>query len=92
MHTTKIVEVGSLVEEFATEYLMILFGQQIPPELKDICVVHDSEANHNFETLGHISIYFRIGENEVLPGAIVVEPQVFQKFAIGDTIRFGEPQ
>ena len=42
MHTTKIVEVGSLVEEFAAEYLMILFGQQVPPELKDICVVHDN--------------------------------------------------
>ncbi|MCA6766287.1 PTS glucitol/sorbitol transporter subunit IIA [Enterococcus hirae] len=120
MHTTKIVEVGSLVEEFAAEYLMILFGQQVPPELKDICVVHDnhetaknviktgdiliignqeyeikevgSEANHNFETLGHISIYFRTGENEVLPGAIVVEPQIFPEFAIGDTIRFGESQ
>ena len=57
-------------------------------EIKEV----GSEANHNFETLGHISIYFRTGENEVLPGAIVVEPQIFPEFAIGDTIRFGEPQ
>lgn len=33
MHTTKIVEVGSLVEEFAAEYLMILFGQQVQRHL-----------------------------------------------------------
>ncbi|MBC1366233.1 PTS sorbitol transporter subunit IIA [Listeria innocua] len=47
-----------------------------------------TEANKNLEELGHISIYFRSGQNEVLPGAIVVSPEVFPTMAIGDTIQF----
>jgi PTS system glucitol/sorbitol-specific IIA component len=45
-------------------------------------------ANKNFEELGHISIYFRTGENEVLPGAIIAEPEVFPDFEVGDVITF----
>lgn len=45
-------------------------------------------ANKNFEELGHISIYFRTGENEVLPGAIIVEPEVFPTFQEGEVINF----
>ncbi|MBF2545618.1 PTS glucitol/sorbitol transporter subunit IIA [Listeria seeligeri] len=47
-----------------------------------------TEANKNLEELGHISIYFRSGENEVLPGAIVVSPEIFPTLAIGDTVHF----
>ncbi|MGM0239972.1 PTS glucitol/sorbitol transporter subunit IIA [Enterococcus sp. AZ103] len=43
-------------------------------------------ANQNFDELGHISIYFRNEETEVLPGAIVASPEVFPSFAIGDFI------
>lgn len=43
-------------------------------------------ANKNFEELGHISIYFRDEETEVLPGAVVVAPEDFPSFAVGDEI------
>lgn len=45
-------------------------------------------ANKNFDELGHISIYFRSGENEILPGAIIAEPEIYPTFNQGDTIRF----
>ncbi|GMA09325.1 PTS sorbitol transporter subunit IIA [Tetragenococcus halophilus subsp. flandriensis] len=114
MYQTKITEIGNLVEEFREEVLLVLFGPKVPPELKDISVIHESnkepkdiftqngkikignqvytitkvgtEANKNFESLGHISIYFREGENEVLPGAINVTPQVFPELQVGNTI------
>lgn len=47
-----------------------------------------SAANANFDELGHVSIYFRDGENEVLPGAIIVEPNEWPAFAVGSTITF----
>lgn len=43
-------------------------------------------ANKNFEELGHVSIYFRDEETEVLPGAIVAKPAVFPTFAVGSEI------
>lgn len=117
MHKTKIVEIGPIVEDFAEEFLLILFGPEATAELRDICVIHESiddpkdvikkngkltigeqeyrvlevgdEANPNFESLGHISIYFRDGENnEILPGAILVEPKIFPSVALGDEIVF----
>lgn len=47
-----------------------------------------SAANDNFDELGHVSIYFRDGENEVLPGAIVVKPNEWPDFRTGDQIVF----
>ncbi|EAC5222528.1 PTS sorbitol transporter subunit IIA [Listeria monocytogenes] len=47
-----------------------------------------SDANKNLEELGHISVYFRSGQNEVLPGAVVVSPEVFPSMTIGDSIQF----
>lgn len=47
-----------------------------------------SAANQNFKELGHISIYFRTGENEILPGAIIAEPEIFPNIQIGETIKF----
>lgn len=119
MYTTKIVEIGPLVEDFAEEFLLILFGPEAMAELRDICAIHEStdtpktviqkggrltigdqeyhilevgeEVNPNFESLGHISIYFRDGENnEILPGAILVEPKVFPKLQVGEEIIFEE--
>ncbi|MBO0460225.1 MULTISPECIES: PTS glucitol/sorbitol transporter subunit IIA [Enterococcus] len=46
-------------------------------------------ANQNFDELGHVSIYFQEGENEILPGAISVEPSIYPKLAIGDMIKIG---
>jgi PTS system glucitol/sorbitol-specific IIA component len=45
-----------------------------------------SQANANFEELGHISIYFRNAVGEILPGAIIVSPGEFPKFELGDVI------
>ncbi|MFK4567484.1 PTS glucitol/sorbitol transporter subunit IIA [Enterococcus sp. UD-01] len=45
-------------------------------------------ANKNFDELGHISIYFRTGENEILPGAIIAEPEIYPAVKLNDTIRF----
>ncbi|EHC6632506.1 PTS glucitol/sorbitol transporter subunit IIA [Listeria monocytogenes] len=47
-----------------------------------------TDANKNLEELGHISVYFRSGQNEVLPGAIVVSPEVFPTITVGDSIQF----
>lgn len=47
-----------------------------------------SEANKNFEELGHISIYFKQSDDGILPGAIEVEPAVFPDLNIGDDICF----
>lgn len=117
MHQTKITEIGSIVEDFAEEFLLVLFGPEATAELRDICVIHEtdqrpadalkkggkliigsqeytilevgSEANPNYQALGHISIYFRDGaNNEILPGAILVEPKVFPKLQVGDVITF----
>ena len=45
-----------------------------------------SQANANFEELGHISIYFRNAIGEILPGAIIVSPGTFPNFEIGGVI------
>lgn len=116
MFSSKIVEIGSLVEEFKQENLLVLFGKDAPPELADISVLHvpeednghklvegstlsiskdeyyivqvGSEANENFDTLGHVSIYFSDDENtEILPGAILVTPSHFPELALNEKIK-----
>lgn len=47
-----------------------------------------TEANKNFEELGHISIYFKENDDGLLPGSIQVEPAVFPELNIGDEIHF----
>lgn len=48
-----------------------------------------SEANKNFEELGHLSIYFsEDGSMEILPGAIGVMPDEFPSVSIGEVVRF----
>lgn len=47
-----------------------------------------SEANKNFEELGHISIYFKENNDGLLPGAIEVEPAIFPELNVGDNICF----
>lgn len=45
-------------------------------------------ANQNFHELGHISIYFNEGSEDLLPGAVLAEPNVFPGIRKGDQIRF----
>ncbi|WP_152657844.1 PTS glucitol/sorbitol transporter subunit IIA [Oceanobacillus sp. CFH 90083] len=40
MVKTHILEIGALVPEFEEENLLVLFNETVPPELKDISVVH----------------------------------------------------
>lgn len=47
-----------------------------------------SSANENFEELGHISIYFKSGTDDLLPGAVLAEPEVFPTIEQGDVIKF----
>ena len=47
-------------------------------------------ANKNFDELGHVSIYFGADSSELLPGAIIVSPQLFPAIEIGDTIKINE--
>ncbi|MEX2785301.1 PTS glucitol/sorbitol transporter subunit IIA [Streptococcus sp. H49] len=46
-----------------------------------------SAANANFEELGHVAIYFREGNSDILPGSITARPVVFPKLKAGDSIQ-----
>lgn len=46
-----------------------------------------SSANQNFEELGHVSIYFRSAQEEVLPGAVIASPKVFPTINVGDELK-----
>lgn len=116
MSKTVIKEIGPIVETFKEDSLLVLFGGDATPELREISVVHEpvevpnqsikesgtlqignqkynitkvgSDANANYESLGHISIYFADGDKEILPGAIVVSPSTFPEINVGDIIEF----
>lgn len=45
MFKSKVVEIGELVKDFEEEKLLVLFGTQAPPELKDISVIHEPVSN-----------------------------------------------
>lgn len=45
-------------------------------------------ANKNFAELGHISIYFSMDKKEILPGAVLAEPEIYPTFYQGHIIRF----
>ena len=47
-----------------------------------------SAANRNLKELGHISIYFSKPKEQVLPGAVFVEPFTFPYLEVGKEIRF----
>lgn len=67
-----ILEVGTKIEMAGTTYTVTKVGDA---------------ANKNFDELGHVSIYFRSGENEILPGAIIAEPEVYPSLQPGDVIK-----
>lgn len=46
-----------------------------------------SLANANFEELGHLSIYFK-DTDDLLPGAIQVEPSIFPNVEVDEIITF----
>ncbi|MGT2910145.1 PTS glucitol/sorbitol transporter subunit IIA [Streptococcus cameli] len=46
-----------------------------------------SAANANFQELGHVAIYMKKGDEELLPGSIIVEPSVFPQLNPGDTMK-----
>lgn len=70
--TGDVLQVGSKIEMGGQVYTISKVG---------------SAANANFQELGHVSIYLREGENDILPGAIIAEPVVFPKLKVGDQIK-----
>lgn len=45
MFKSQVKEIGELVKDFEEESLLVLFGIDAPPELRDISVIHEPEAN-----------------------------------------------
>lgn len=67
-----ILEVGTKIEMGGITYTVTKVGDA---------------ANKNFDELGHVSVYFRTGENDILPGAIIAEPELYPSLQPGDTIK-----
>lgn len=67
-----VIKVGTKIQLGEIEYTVIEAG---------------NAANANFQELGHVAIYMRKGEEEILPGSILVEPAVFPQLKPGDTLR-----
>ncbi|KAB2329284.1 PTS glucitol/sorbitol transporter subunit IIA [Bacillus mesophilum] len=47
MLRTVVKQIGEIVPDFKEENLLILFGPEAPPELKDISVIHEVDENPN---------------------------------------------
>lgn len=62
MYQTRVTEIGPIVEEFEEEGLLILFGPSATPELKEICVVHESGVPS--ENVIHADGVLKIGKQE----------------------------
>lgn len=41
LYESKIIEIGIMAEEFLKEDTMVIFNDTAPPELRDICFVHE---------------------------------------------------
>lgn len=39
LYTTKVIKIGEVAESFLNEGMFILFGDQVPGELEDICFI-----------------------------------------------------
>lgn len=61
----------------------IMFGQQTYV-VEDIGHV----ANGSLYELGHASLYFDIGDEDLLPGSIALSPNVVPEINVGDVIQF----
>ncbi|WP_019555320.1 PTS glucitol/sorbitol transporter subunit IIA [Propionispira raffinosivorans] len=54
IYKTKVVKLGSLVESFKSEKMMILFNENAPEELVDYCVLHDGNQLQGLVKIGDI--------------------------------------
>ncbi|REJ13516.1 MAG: PTS sorbitol transporter subunit IIA [Caldibacillus debilis] len=75
-------------KEVDSEQSLIKGGKMIWGNREYSITAVGSQANRNFYELGHISIYFRELDQEVLPGAIFVKPYIFPEIEIGKEICF----
>ncbi len=41
LYESKIIEIGTMAEELLKEDMMVIFNDTAPPELRDICFVHE---------------------------------------------------
>lgn len=61
IYKTKVVKLGSLVESFKSEKMMILFNENAPEELVDYCVLHDGNQLQEFIQIGDV---FQINQRQ----------------------------
>jgi PTS system glucitol/sorbitol-specific IIA component len=54
IYKTKVVKLGSLVESFKSEKMMILFNENAPEELVDYCVLHEGNQLQDLVKIGDI--------------------------------------
>jgi len=54
IYQTKVVKLGSFVESFKSEKMMILFNENAPEELVDYCVLHEGNQLHDLVKIGDI--------------------------------------
>lgn len=69
LYTVKVTEVGKEVPLFAEEEMMVLFNEDAPPELRDICVLHSS---------GELSVPLQVGD------VVLFDQEQYRITAIGD--------
>ena len=49
-----------------------------------------TQALHNLQELGHISVYFTHPPTDILPGSIYVKPHVMPSVTVGSSIKINE--
>ena len=70
-------------EQMLQEGSKILFGDQ-PYVVEQIGHL----ANSSLLELGHVSLYFDLGNEELLPGSVALHPNVVPEVNVGDIIQF----
>lgn len=89
--TSELRAIGVIHEATKPEESVLKVGRKLVIGSQQYEITKVGEiANKNFDTLGHVSIYFKEHEAEVLPGAIVVSPAIFPELLIGDSIEIME--
>ncbi|UJW58029.1 PTS glucitol/sorbitol transporter subunit IIA [Bacillus sp. A116_S68] len=71
MYKSNVIEMGSLVESFKEEMLVILFGPEAPKELREVSVIHEC---------------VQISENPVQEGGLlIIDNQEYSITAVGSS-------
>lgn len=63
MYKSKITDIGPLVEEFRSENVLVIFGEQATPELREMSAVHYPNRITEDEPI-KLNGAFKIGNNQ----------------------------